>query len=69
MSLISDELANVCTTTPRGSEKLYSCKYSWMHIPTGKKGEDIFQTDNKMEFIYEINKWNKQQPGRWQYYY
>jgi len=66
---IFDELANICTNNTGKNEKLYACKYKWIHLPTGKKGNGIFQTNSELEFAKEINKWNAQQPGRWLYYY
>lgn len=66
---IFDELAHICTTNPGNSEKLYSCKYKWIHLTTGKKGTGEYQTNSELEFIKEINKWNAQHPGMWLYYY
>ena len=60
---------NVCTKNSGGSEKLLTCRYNWMHIPTGKSGKQKMQFNSEQEFLEELNRWNAQQPGIWQYFY
>lgn len=44
-------------------------QYHWLHIPTSNKG--VRETDeyaNREDLLAEINRWNADQPGVWQYW-
>lgn len=46
----------------------YKFAYHWLHIPTGKTGQNVRVFWNREEFYTALNAWNAQQPGVWQYY-
>lgn len=48
-------------------------QYHWLHIPTGKTGQnDTALTQGRpmtrQQFLEMLERWNAQQPGRWQYW-
>ena len=64
-----EEFVNVCTTNSSSSKKLLTCRYNWLQISTGKSGKREMQFNSTREFLRELNRWNAQQPGVWQYFY
>jgi len=44
-------------------------RYRWLHIPTGTQGLRALDEDiDRDAFLALVNRWNAQQPGRWQYW-
>jgi hypothetical protein len=42
-------------------------RYRWLHIPTGTTGEREVEA-SALEFLTILDRWNGQDPGRWQYW-
>lgn len=43
-------------------------KFYRMHIPTGGRMLETREFLSRLQFLEELNRWNGQQPGRWQYW-
>lgn len=47
---------------------MYRFTYTRLHIPTNKRWEASQSFQGVQDFLDHLNRWNRQQPGVWQYY-